>query len=121
MVEDKDLVIYLWILGQVFHVQIKHSQRGALWAIYRDCLVSAEAEFGSNYLEITFYSKMIPVLCDEISEVEQTLETVIKKLVLRLSDLVKVNQPRLKFGFSFSSRKVYTLPNFPTPESCFDG
>lgn len=50
---------------------------------------------------------MIPVLYDEISEVEQTLETVIKKPVLRLSDLVKVNQPRLKFGFSFSSRIVY--------------
>lgn len=95
MVEDKELFIFLWILGQVFHIQKKHSQR--------DCLVSPEAEFGSHYLEITFYSKMIPGLCDEISEVEQTLEIVIKKPVLRLSDLVKVNQSGLKFGFSLLS------------------
>lgn len=86
--------------------------------IVRDCLLFTEAEFVSDYLEITFYSKMILVLCDEISEVEQTLEIVIKKPVFRLSDLVKVRQPGLKFGFSFPSTKMYTLPNFPTPE-CF--
>lgn len=62
MVEDKELVIFLWILGQVFHVQTKHSQRGrTVGNMVRDSLVSAEAEFGSNYLEITFYSKMILV------------------------------------------------------------
>lgn len=119
MVEDKEVVIFLWILGQVFHVQTKHSQRDTLGNIVRDCLVFTEAEFGSDCLEITFYSKMIPVLCGEISEVEQTLEIVIKKPVLRLSDLFKVRQSGLKFGFSFPSRKMYTLPNFPTPECLF--
>lgn len=62
---------------------------------------------------------MIPGPCDEISEVEQIFEIVIKKQVLRLSDLVKVNQPGLKFGFSFPSWKMYTLPSFPTPKSLF--
>lgn len=51
---------------------------------------------------------MILVLCDEISELETILEIVIKKQVLGLSDLVKVSQPELEFGFSFPLKKMYT-------------
>lgn len=31
--EDEELVMFLWILGQVFHVQTKHNHRKALWAV----------------------------------------------------------------------------------------
>lgn len=63
---------------------------------------------------------MILVLCDEISELETILEIVIKKQVLRLSDLVKVSQPELEFGFSFPVKKCILGWTLLLQNACFD-
>lgn len=53
---------------------------------------------------------MIPALCNGISELGKTSESVTKKQVLRLSDLVKVNQPGLEFGSLFQVEKSIFFP-----------
>lgn len=74
--------------------------------------MTTEAEYWSNYLEIIFYSKMIPVICDEISELETTIEIVVKKEVLRLSDLVRASQD-WNLCSHFQLKNVYLVePSF---------
>lgn len=63
---------------------------------------------------------MILVICDEISELEIILEIVIKKQVLRLSDLVRVSQPGLEFGFSFPVKKCILGQTLLLQNACFD-
>lgn len=63
---------------------------------------------------------MIPAVGDEISELERTWEIVVKKHVLRLSDLVKVSQWRLEFGFSFPVEKCIFCPTLLSQNACFD-
>lgn len=63
---------------------------------------------------------MIPAVGDEISELERTWEIVVKKQVLRLSDLFKVSQPTLEFGFSFPVEKCILCPTLLSQNACFD-
>lgn len=62
---------------------------------------------------------MIPASVMKFQSLER-LQIVIKKQVLRLSDLVKVNQPRLEFGFSFPVEKCRLSPAFLPPNACLD-
>lgn len=54
---------------------------------------------------------MIPVLCDQISELGKTQKLSTGNR-FSLSDLVRVNQPRIEFGFSFPVESSILWPAF---------